>query len=459
MMRPARGEARGSKRMIASALCCAAFGFAAASRAESTFQPLGFLSEAVHTTSAAYAISADGSTVVGESANSDGNPEAFRWTAAEGMVGLGWIASGGGGSGAHAVSADGSVVVGDSDIRFWFGVQAFRWTAADGLLGLGYLPYGGGGQFQWSSSTSVSADGGIVVGMSTSPQNWQPFQWTAAAGMRPIPGVAGGYGDRIVVSGDGSVVAGDRPTDSKEFETYRWTESNGATSLGDPPEWTSSMMRGISADGSVIIETAVVSNTWRAYRWTAATGPVALPLLPTMTSCDANGVSADGSVIVGNCSGRGREHAVVWTASGQVRSLAALLAPRTAGWSQLNAYGVAADGRTIVGSGLDRAGNRQAWRAVVEDYDPVAICANEIDDDGDGLVDLEDPGCPFGEATSEDPPCDDGLDNDGDGLVDFADPMCQASWPYWETPPCGIGLELVAVIPLLLLLGRRRRAA
>ncbi len=54
-------------------------------------------------------------------------------------------------------------------------------------------------------------------------------------------------------------------------------------------------------------------------------------------------------------------------------------------------------------------------------------CQNGVDDDGDGLVDGDDPDC-AGEGASEAlrQSCRDGLDNDGDGVVDLEDPDCQA---------------------------------
>jgi probable HAF family extracellular repeat protein len=65
--------------------------------------------------SAAYAISADGKAVVGQSISASGQ-EAFRWTVSGGMVGLGDLPGGGSITGnALGVSADGKVVVGQSD--------------------------------------------------------------------------------------------------------------------------------------------------------------------------------------------------------------------------------------------------------------------------------------------------------------------------------------------------------
>ena len=56
-------------------------------------------------------------------------------------------------------------------------------------------------------------------------------------------------------------------------------------------------------------------------------------------------------------------------------------------------------------------------------------CDDGIDNDGDGLVDMADPGCANGADTSEQnsqAACDDGIDNDGDGLIDMADPGCSS---------------------------------
>jgi len=82
-------------------------------------------------------------------------------------------------------------------------------------------------------------------------------------------------------------------------------------------------------------------------------------------------------------------------------------------------------------------------------------CSDDIDNDGDGFVDLDDPGCDsskdddeFNEPAIEPPPpepdtqCSDGFDNDGDGLVDLNDPGCDSSEdddefnePSIEPPP------------------------
>jgi hypothetical protein len=54
-------------------------------------------------------------------------------------------------------------------------------------------------------------------------------------------------------------------------------------------------------------------------------------------------------------------------------------------------------------------------------------CSDEVDNDGDGMVDGLDPDCSEPDGLAEGSPCSDGADNDGDGWVDFDDPDCQAT--------------------------------
>ena len=116
--------------------------------------------------SRAYGVSDDGTTVVGQSGGSSGS-EAFRWTQASGMVGLGSLS--GNGSEALGISADGSTIVGRS-LHSSFTI-AFRWTASDGMVGIGDLP---GGEFR-SSARGVSDDGQFVVDDSRSGNGDEAF--------------------------------------------------------------------------------------------------------------------------------------------------------------------------------------------------------------------------------------------------------------------------------------------
>lgn len=74
-----------------------------------------------------------------------------------------------------------------------------------------------------------------------------------------------------------------------------------------------------------------------------------------------------------------------------------------------------------------------------DEANPKSQCQDGIDNDSDGLVDLNDPGCTSnqgnseGAATSE---CQDGVDNDGDGAQDYpADFSCSSRTDKDETNP------------------------
>ena len=84
------------------------------------------------------------------------------------------------------------------------------------------------------------------------------------------------------------------------------------------------------------------------------------------------------------------------------------------------------------------------WDPTLEE--PRLDCENGIDDDGDQLTDLDDPGCAMDADVSElsaAVACDNGADDDGDGWIDFAggDPGCRD--PLWsaENPACQDGVN------------------
>ncbi len=76
-------------------------------------------------------------------------------------------------------------------------------------------------------------------------------------------------------------------------------------------------------------------------------------------------------------------------------------------------------------------------------------CKDGKDNDGDGKIDMDDPGCESPEDTDEynPPQCNDGIDNDDDGLTDFpADPGCGSVYDDSEyntipIPECSDGID------------------
>ena len=122
------------------------------------------------------------------------------------------------------------------------------------------------------------------------------------------------------------------------------------------------------------------------------------------------------------------------------------------------------------GDGLADLDDPQCASASDDDESvPPTPCNDGLDNDGDGLIDYPaDPGCLDDASNLENPKCDDDLDNDGDGKIDWdggagfgtPDPECEVAFQGRETPSspasCGLGTELAFVLPLLGALSRRR---
>ncbi len=318
-----------------------------------SFQGLGVLSGGNN--SWAYGVSGDGTTVVGCSQSTPG-PQAFRWTADEGMIGLGDLPGGGlYGSSGKRVSADGSVVVGSGHNNQY---RAMRWTAAEGMVDLGSP-----GQ---SFAYGVSADGSVIVGYASGP-----FRWTAEEGMVPLEGVSGG--NARDVSADGTVVVGTRPHGALA-EAFRWTEETGPVGLGDLPGGAfQSFSYAVSADGRAVVGESDSAGGGEAFRWTPDEGMVGLGFLwleyPGWGLSEAKDTNADGSVVVGYSvvDLDGTEAAFIWNEQDGMRDLKDVLERECGlnltGWQLLEAKGVSDDGLTIVGKGISPEGNGEAWKA------------------------------------------------------------------------------------------------
>ena len=330
------------------------------------FLPLGSLSGASGQ-SVAKAVSADGSVVVGASTTTSGSGEAFRWTAAGGMVGLGDLPGGSYFSDAAAVSADGLTVVGRSNS--WNASEgyheAFRWTGG-GMQGLGDFagyPFG-----SWAAD--VSADGSVVVGAGypgrIGAPKYEAFRWTARTGLVSLGGLLpydSAYSKAFAVSDDGSVVVGWSESESG-YEAFRWTEEDGMIGLGDLPGGDfCGAATAVSSDGTVVVGESVVGidpdgrELREAFRWTEEDGMVGL-------GCYGNvyGTSADGSVIVGDDG----NVPYVWDEVYGQRDLEDILTAGgvdLSGWMLWRAHGVSADGQTITGCAYNSDGNLEAYAA------------------------------------------------------------------------------------------------
>lgn len=300
-----------------------------------------------HVHSAAYAMTPDGSVVVGDSDDGVFEASAVRWTRVAGTQSLD-AAHNNGNSTAYGVSADGSVIVGAT----WTSIySAFRWTNSQGLA---IMPRAQ--SRQWGLAFAVSADGESIVGqcsiVSGSMVSPVACRWpTPAQGVDLDPHVSGSSISESV-NRDGSLIVG-YDTAGRE-RAFLWSNS-GVSYL--PPIVAGDGMRAydVTPNGTVVVGTSG-TNAAQAFRWTSATGTVGLGTPPGLTRSQAFAVSDNGRTVVGLAStgvaGSGR--ATIWTQTTGNVDLAAMLASRGVpmqGWILDAARCVSADGRVVAGTG------------------------------------------------------------------------------------------------------------
>ncbi len=196
------------------------------------FGPGGSLQN--YSESFATAMSADTNVVAGFAMNDLGNRQAFRWTQATGMTGLGFL-PGYSWSNANGISADGTTIIGYVGNPIPDQYQAMYWTQATGMVGLGSLPTAPGGN---SFANAVSANGSVIVGSAVGDGalNQHAFRWTQATGMQDLGTLPGGvYSYAVAVSADGTIVAGGSSgTGGGNFGfAFRWTQATGMQKLSD----------------------------------------------------------------------------------------------------------------------------------------------------------------------------------------------------------------------------------
>lgn len=324
--------------------------------------------------SAALGVSSDGSTIVGmsKSSASGTRTEAFVWTRAHGLEALGDLPGGVFTSAAGAVSGNGSVIVGISESES--GTEAFRWTRGSGLVGLGDLP---GGQSN-SGARGISDDGSVVVGSTNVAAGFGAFRWTATNGMQLVGGgdLAGGAfnGSAQSASTDGSIIYGSGAI-SSGAATFRWTTSSGFTIVGELAGGAVfSEPLGASPDGRFCVgrssSSASGANGFEAFRYDAVTRQtIGLgDLAGGIFSSIAQDVSADGSIVVGSATTDRGEEAFMWDGLHGMRLLADVATEyglHLEGWTLISANGISADGRVIVGGGINPQGHNEAWMIVI----------------------------------------------------------------------------------------------
>ncbi len=344
-----------------------------------SFQPLGLGPGGVQ--SRAWDVSADGSVVVGTFWAPNGSfatpPHAYRWTAGV-FQDLGTLNPNAQEAEAYAVSDDGSTVVGYS--RGLSGFQRpFVWTAATGMQELSNVPGSD------AKATDISHDGSTIVGsfFVDAEGSWHAFRWSGGV-VTDLGFLAGGHDSKAqAVCGLGAAVVGSTVDSTGVQRAFRW--QNGVMqNLGGVGKNSLAYAEDCSDDGSTVVGTSMDDKgNQLATRWSSK-GPQSLGTLGGPSS-EAHASSANGAIVVGGAglpaiNGVSEYSAFRWTsAGGKTEQLSQVLqslgvnnvtfcnqVPCPAGtWFIQFALGTSTDGSVIVGDVVDPNGNTQAFRAVV----------------------------------------------------------------------------------------------
>jgi WD40 repeat protein len=303
------------------------------------------------------AVSADGMLCVGISGN-PGNTAGFLSGWGQ-MTDLGDLAGGPRRCRPSAVESSPYVVVGQSLSST--GAEAFVWRHGQ----MHRLDDPPGGVFR-SLAADVSHDGATVVGWRESPDRVQAIRWCggSAWGLGDLPGGAF-HSEARAVSSDGRVIVGLGHA-ANGPRAFRWTSSQGMAEIEPLPpgcEW--SYAHDVSGDGQCVVGRA--GAAWgTACLWRAGEMICLGDLAGGAGDSSARAVSADGSVVVGRSESAAGPEAFIWDAVHGMRSLRDVLIScglPVSGWRFVSADGISADGRTIVGWGINPRGFTEGWTA------------------------------------------------------------------------------------------------
>jgi uncharacterized membrane protein len=235
-------------------------------------------------------IASDGAYAVGSFNSKDGRT-GVRWVAESGaeqiVDGLN-VANGINNAGAiaGAVPADGGSINGGHDLGAFAAL-----TGAPGMLTI---------PLDSNSNGYDIADDGSVVGLSFDDafSTARAFVWTAAEGMMQLPvNRPGNYSRANAISADGHVIVGWNDQDNGDRTAVVWRDRV-PTDIVDDSQIAVGEASAVTADGSFVVGSSYYDKEGNSgsWRWDKATGSVTM--IPNMPF--AFGVSADGHTVVGN---------------------------------------------------------------------------------------------------------------------------------------------------------------
>jgi uncharacterized membrane protein len=287
----------------------------------------------------AWALSADGSTLVGSGNLTPGIVEAWRWSGQSFIQPLGLTDHA-----ALGVSYDGSVIVG----RGWNG--GWRWSTSTG-----------GTPIPLSHPRTVTWDGSVVAG-----RHWATAAiWTASAGIELIGDLPGAWSTEVLsISATGTVVGEAYLLELGRYQAFIGSAGSGVSQLELLSGHDASRARVISQDSRIIAGVSAATGvpySTRAIRWVEGV-PHDLGVLPGTMTSTATGMNHDGSLITG-LSG---SVPFIWTEATGMVSLADILTSNGINLQGVtfNTVHVSADGSTFGGHGAF-AQNARPWIATI----------------------------------------------------------------------------------------------
>ncbi|MEK6700983.1 MAG: hypothetical protein AABZ53_01890 [Planctomycetota bacterium] len=342
---------------------------------------------------------------------------AFVWTPDSGLNSLANTPSSGTSSGAYAISADGSIVVGVLGVAPGSsgpGAQVFRRVnaGADEILPLAL------GMF-FPNVAAISADGTTTVGtVNGYGGGGQAVTWVGVGVATILPTLPGAPSAQAYgVNADGSVVVGSSGRGYPYDNTpVRWVNGQ-VESLGLPPGCNWAWARAVSADGNTVVGLGwVTGGSSRAFKWTPQTGMTILESGPTGFG-EAWSISDDARFI----GGRVGAHSTVWRdavpfdVESQLLPAGTILSPFTGLAGNLL---ISHDGTTVAGCErvAEAAGDAEyhPWVAVLPDWFTRTCHADFNRDNAVDFFDYDDFVGAFETGAST-------ADFDGDASVDFFD--------------------------------------
>lgn len=379
--------------------------FLAAQRpvAAAEFIDLGGMSGVSNWTEAR-AVSADGSTVTGIAAI-DGNPAAFRWTDAEGLVILPSLSlpdTVDSFSESWDISADGGGIVGMiySTTTYGYQMNAVHWFAGGGVES---FPADGD-----AHASAIAGDGLTVAGTVYSPGGGSYAALFDAGGSTSFglnssdgyqyPTVAG-------LTGDGGKALLNAHNSFNVWISYLYDfNSDTYEFLGSPDADIETRGEAISANGLYVVgaRQTTLYGQHIAFLWS---GGEFQDIGSFGSYATAFAVADDGQTVVGQSSNA----AFIWTPQQGIRYLESVLIQdynvNLNGYILNSAVDISADGRTIVGTGTAPSGETHAWLVRLD-----AGGSGDPDDfDGDGMPnqwELDNGLDPYFDDSADDPDYD-----------------------------------------------------